>query len=67
MHLCNSMRRTRNAGLSLPVEWMTRIDENRGDIPRSKYFLRLLEKAYSKEMLQQLQEKRVYDSNSAHA
>jgi hypothetical protein len=57
------MRNTKNAGVSLPVEWMHRIDEQRGDISRSRYLLRLLEKAYTKEMLQQSQGQRVCGSN----
>jgi hypothetical protein len=41
------MRNTRNAGVSLPIEWMTKIDQQRGDTSRSRYILRLLEKADS--------------------
>lgn len=53
------MKNSMNAGISLPVKWMNRIDQERGDIPRSRYLLRLLEKAYSKETLQQSVESRV--------
>jgi hypothetical protein len=36
-------------GFSLPIELVDRIDRERGDIPRSKFVLRLLEKYYLKE------------------
>jgi hypothetical protein len=41
------MKRYKATGLSLPVELMKVIDENRGDIPRSRYLLRILEKSYA--------------------
>jgi hypothetical protein len=34
-------------GISLPKEIVKKIDIQRGDIPRSKYLLRILEKTYS--------------------
>ena len=34
----------RNQGLSLPIEIYDKIDDLRGDIPRSKFILRILEK-----------------------
>jgi metal-responsive CopG/Arc/MetJ family transcriptional regulator len=33
-------------GISLPKDLMQKIDIDRGDIPRSRYVLRLLEKQY---------------------
>ena len=33
-------------GISLPKEIMTKIDQDRGDISRSRYVLRLLERIY---------------------
>lgn len=33
-------------GISLPPELVKKIDKERGDIPRSKWILRLLEEAY---------------------
>lgn len=33
--------------LSLPTKLLRRIDSSRGDIPRSRYVLRILEKACS--------------------
>ena len=39
-------RRCTSTGLSLPIDMMDRIDEERGDIPRSRFLLRLLEKIY---------------------
>ena len=39
-------RRCTLTGLSLPIDMMDRIDEERGDIPRSRFLLRLLEKIY---------------------
>jgi len=32
--------------ISLPKEMVERIDEDRGDITRSRYILRMIEKAY---------------------
>jgi hypothetical protein len=34
-------------GISLPKELMEKIDIDRGDIPRSRYVLRILEKRYN--------------------
>lgn len=34
----------KNAGISFPVELLERIDKERGDVPRSKYVIRILEK-----------------------
>lgn len=34
-------------GLSLPIELMRQIDSERGDISRSRYVLRILEKQYA--------------------
>ena len=35
-----------SVGISLPKKIMKKIDVERGDIPRSRYLLRLLEKTY---------------------
>ena len=40
------MRRNTATGISLPNELMQKIDADRGDIPRSRYILRILEKIY---------------------
>jgi hypothetical protein len=61
------MRKCRNAGFSLPAELMNEIDAQRGDISRSRYLLRLIEKACIKEMLQQRQGQRVCGSNPVTA
>lgn len=37
--------------LSLPVNLRKKIDSERGDVPRSRYILRILEKAIRTEML----------------
>jgi metal-responsive CopG/Arc/MetJ family transcriptional regulator len=34
-------------GLSLPIELMQKIDNERGDVSRSRFVLRLIEQAYS--------------------
>jgi len=34
-------------GISLPQEILLRIDRDRGDIPRSKFLVRLIELAYN--------------------
>lgn len=36
-------------GISLPTKLMERIDVDRGDVPRSRYVQRLLEKQYTLE------------------
>ena len=45
------MVRTRSTvfGISLPTEVMHKIDVARGDISRSRYLLRLIEKVYGEE------------------
>lgn len=43
------MQRYKCTGLSLPAELLRRIDLDRGDIPRSRFLLRLLEKVYPTE------------------
>lgn len=40
------MRKNASAGISLPYELMMRIDEERGDVSRSKYILRIIQKNY---------------------
>ena len=44
-----TMRHSKSAGLSLPTNLMKKIDAERGDVPRSRFLLRLLEKTYSAE------------------
>lgn len=39
------MRKRVPTGLSLPIEMMQKIENDRGDVSRSRYLLRLLEKA----------------------
>ena len=34
-------------GISLPMKLMEKIDVDRGDVPRSRYVLRILEKQYA--------------------
>jgi hypothetical protein len=41
------MQRSKGIGISLPKEFMQKIDVDRGDISRSKYVLRILEKQYA--------------------
>ena len=43
------MKRYSSTGLSLPTDLMKRIDVDRGDVSRSRFLLRLLEKIYSAE------------------
>lgn len=43
------MKRCISTGLSLPTDLMKKIDAERGDVPRSRFLLRLLEKTYSAE------------------
>ena len=39
-------------GISLPTEIISRIDTERGDIPRSRYILRILQETYSRRKLE---------------
>jgi hypothetical protein len=45
-------------GISLPTKLMEKIDVDRGDIPRSRYVLRMLEKQYG---FRQIREKGLLD------
>jgi metal-responsive CopG/Arc/MetJ family transcriptional regulator len=49
--MCNiiDMQKCKSAGFSLPAELMDQIDKERGDIGRSKFILRLIQKARTKE------------------
>jgi hypothetical protein len=50
------MRKTVTSGVSLPSELIHRIDKDRGDIPRSKYLLRILQKSYDSQANQKEEE-----------
>lgn len=41
------MQKCITAGLSLPKEILSKIDKERGDIPRSKYILRILQRMFA--------------------
>jgi hypothetical protein len=43
------MRHYSSRGLSLPTGMLERIDASRGDVSRSRFLLRLLERIYSAE------------------
>jgi hypothetical protein len=43
MRFKNTERKTISAGLSLPEEVIDKIDTMRGDVPRSRFALRLIE------------------------
>ena len=42
------MAKVNSVGISLPTEIISKIDAERGDIPRSRYILRVLQDTYSK-------------------
>jgi metal-responsive CopG/Arc/MetJ family transcriptional regulator len=42
------MTKINSVGISLPTEIISKIDAERGDIPRSRYILRVLQNTYSK-------------------
>jgi len=42
----NTVKRSIAMGISLPADLVTKIDAERGDIPRSRYLLRILERVY---------------------
>jgi len=41
------MKRYISTGLSLPAEIVSRIDNERGDISRSRFLLRIIQRAYN--------------------
>jgi hypothetical protein len=43
------MQRYKTAGLSLPIDLLRRIDTERGDVSRSRFLLRLIERRYREE------------------
>jgi metal-responsive CopG/Arc/MetJ family transcriptional regulator len=42
------MTKVNSVGISLPAEIISKIDAQRGDIPRSRYILRVLQDTYPK-------------------
>jgi metal-responsive CopG/Arc/MetJ family transcriptional regulator len=42
------MTKANSVGISLPTEIISKLDTERGDIPRSRYILRVLRDTYSK-------------------
>lgn len=44
------MKKSKSTGLSLPEEFLEKIDRERGDISRSKYVFRLIVKAYGENL-----------------
>lgn len=40
------MKQYASTGLSLPTTLIRKIDSDRGDIPRSRFLLRIIERAY---------------------
>jgi metal-responsive CopG/Arc/MetJ family transcriptional regulator len=42
------MTKVNSVGISLPVEIISKIDAQRGDIPRSRYILRILQDTHPK-------------------
>ncbi|MGH9982636.1 MAG: hypothetical protein ACRD8W_01620 [Nitrososphaeraceae archaeon] len=46
------MSRYKSTGLSLPAEVMEKIDNERGDVSRSRFVLRLIERAYEHTQLE---------------
>jgi len=44
------MKKFKSTGLSLPEEFLEKIDRDRGDISRSRYLLKLIVKAYGENL-----------------
>jgi hypothetical protein len=44
------LQKNKPTGFSLPSELIRKIDTERGDIPRSRYLLRILERVYPVEI-----------------
>jgi hypothetical protein len=57
-----SMQKTIGVGISLPKEIIRKIDKQRGDIPRSRYFLRMLEE---QSMCEYCEKKGIQDSTDS--
>ena len=56
---------TENITLSIPRDWKLEIDRRRGDITRSRFFLRMIEKSYGDYLgigLQEVNKKSVRDT-----
>jgi hypothetical protein len=56
------MKHSTSTGLSLPTKLVRKIDSERGDISRSRYILRLLEKLYIGYGKESVKEKNNQDS-----
>jgi hypothetical protein len=46
------MKKFKSTGLSLPEDFLERIDHERGDIPRSRYILKLIVKGYGEDCVE---------------
>jgi hypothetical protein len=44
------MQVSQSVGISLPVSLLKRIDNERGDIPRSRFLLRILQKSHNDDL-----------------
>jgi hypothetical protein len=51
------MKRYKPTGLSLPIDLLREIDQERGDISRSRYLLRMLDKIQAEEKDKRLKNK----------
>jgi metal-responsive CopG/Arc/MetJ family transcriptional regulator len=59
------MQVSQSVGISIPVSLLKRIDSERGDISRSRFFLRMIEKSYDDYLnnsLQTVNKKNVRDT-----
>ena len=45
--MCMVRTKSISVGISLPTELIQKMDEERGDIPRSKYLLRIIQNVYT--------------------
>lgn len=48
------MQRHKATGLSIPIDLLYKIDVERGDVSRSRFLLRLLEKAYEEKQSKEI-------------
>ena len=48
--MVNVDTKIRRVGISLPSKILSKIDAERGDISRSRYLLRIIEKRYTKDL-----------------
>ena len=55
--------KSKSAGISIPTELLSKIDKDRGDISRSRYIVRIIERVYFKKGESQLNTNKILVSH----